>query len=86
MKAKKQTEANEVIAFSGVARSVQAYDNQGFRNFRIVTLTIEDGEVKEIEYSDPYASFEAMAKMELWNMDSIIKLNNKWVDGATLKK
>jgi hypothetical protein len=45
--------------FSGIARSVEAFDNQGFRNFRILTLHLQDDRVIKIERSDPYASFEA---------------------------
>jgi hypothetical protein len=72
--------------FTGVARSVQCFENQGHRNFKILTLHLEHGMVTLIEYSDPYASFEAMAKMELWNMHSIINLNNHWKDKEAIKK
>lgn len=72
--------------FSGIARTVECYNNQGFRNFRILTLTIAQGEVTAIERSDPYASFEAMAKMELANEFSILNLNNQWQNGKTLSK
>lgn len=77
---------DKIVGFSGVARSVEAYDNQGFRNFRILTLTLENGGVVKIERSDPYASFEAIAKMELLNMDSVLHLNNTWAAGKTLSK
>lgn len=77
---------HSVLPFTGVARSVEAFDNQGFRNFRILTLHLENGMVMKIHYSDPYASFEAIARMELWNEMSILNLNNNWKNGATLVK
>src|SRR4051812_41159189 len=72
--------------FTGLARSVEAFDNQGFRNFRIVTLHLEEGVVRKVEYSDPYASFETISRMELWNELSILNLNNNWKAGKTLVK
>lgn len=74
------------VQFSGVARSVECFDNQGFRNFRIVKLTINKGIVCHIENSDPYASFEAISKMELANELSVINLNNNWENRKTLSK
>lgn len=88
MAKKQSTELKEPKpeGFSGLARSVQAYDNQGFRNFRIVTLHLENGSVVKTEYSDPYASFEVIARMELCNELAIIHLNNNWENGKTLAK
>jgi hypothetical protein len=77
-------ERNE--GFTGIARSVQAYDNQGFRNFRIVTLHLVNGSVVKTEYSDPYASFEAISRMEMANEVAIHHLNNTWNNGGTLSK
>lgn len=72
--------------FTGLARSVEAFDNQGFRNFRIITLNIEHGKVTKVEYSDPYANFEAISRMELWNEMGILNLNNNWQPGKTMCK
>ena len=72
--------------FSGIARTVECYNNNGFRNFRILTLQIDKGVVKKVTPSDPYASFEAIVKMELANELSVINLNNNWEDGKTLVK
>lgn len=69
-----------------VARTVEAFDNQGFRNFRILTLYIENGVVRHIDKSDPYASFETISRMELSNELSILHLNNTWENGKTLVK
>ena len=72
--------------FSGIARSVIAFDNQWFRNFKIVTLKIEDNQVMEIQYSDPYANFECISRVELANELGIIHLNNHWAPGKTMQK
>jgi hypothetical protein len=72
--------------FSGLARSVECYDNQGFRNFRIVTLHIKCGSVVRVEKSDAYASFEAIARMELANEKGIWNLSNRWKDRDTMSK
>lgn len=78
--------APKKCSFTGIARSVEAYNHEGFRNFRIVTLHIEEGVVQRSEYSDPYASFEAISRLELWNEKSVIHLNSNWKNGETLRK
>jgi hypothetical protein len=73
--------------FSGVARSIQCFLNNGqFRNYRILTLHVQKGKVTKVEYSDPYANFEAMVKMELANELGLIHLNNNWLDGRILER
>lgn len=72
--------------FNGIARTVEAYDNHGFRNFRILTLHIVKGVIRKIDYSDAYASFEAISRLEIWNEMSVWNLNNNWKAGATLIK
>lgn len=79
-------EQGERFSFTGIARSVEAFDNQGFRNFRVLTLHLQDGLVIRIDRSDPYASFEAISKLELWNELAIHHLNNNWENGKTLSK
>jgi hypothetical protein len=83
----KQTEKKSTpVKFSGVARSVQCYDHEGYRNFRICRMTIKDGIVTRIEYSDPFASFELIAKLELEQELAIHNLNSNWLDGKTLER
>lgn len=77
---------HSVPDFTGVARSVQAFDNQGFRNFKILIIHIEHGMVNKIDYSDPYANFEAISRMELSNEIAVHNLNDNWVNGKTLSK
>jgi hypothetical protein len=75
------------LAFTGIARSVQCFMNNGkFRDFRIVTLTIQDGMVIDVKYSDPYASWETIAKLEVISLNSVNHLNTVWKDGRTLSK
>jgi hypothetical protein len=73
-----------VSDFTGVARSVVAYNNQGFKNYRIITLYLEQGRVVRQEHSDPYANFEAISRLELANEKSMLHLNNNWKSGDTL--
>lgn len=82
---KQKTKSTE-SDFTGIARTVEAFDNQGFRNFRILTLHLERGKVTKIDRSDPYASFEAIARMEIWNEISVLHLNNTWKNGKALEK
>lgn len=67
--------------FSGVARSVVCFNHNGWKNFRMVTLTVEDGKVVKAHYSDPFASFETIQKLELANDYTQLRLNACWADG-----
>lgn len=73
-------------AFTGIARSVQCYMNNGHRNFRILLLHIEEDVVVKTEYSDPYAQWEAISRMDLWNANSLLSLNDSWKPGKALYK
>lgn len=90
MKQKEAKEVKEVQSvsprFTGVARSVQCFEHQGHRNFKIVTLTIENDQVIRTELSDPYGTFEIATKLELANNNAIINLNMKWKDQLALTK
>ncbi len=72
--------------FTGIARSIECFDNQGFNNFRILTLYVTKGSVTKIDVSDPYANFEAVSRLELWNDIAMINLNMHWKHGKTLMK
>lgn len=73
--------------FTGVARSIECYrNNEIFQNYRILTLHIEKGKVKRIDYSDPYASFEALVKTEIATHTAIINLGSHWEHGKALSK
>lgn len=71
-------------AFTGKARSFECYVHEGFKNYRIVTLDIQDGLVIEKTYSDPYASFEANARLELFNTNDFVKLMTKYRAGKNM--
>lgn len=66
---------------SGVARSIVCFNHNGWPNYRIATVTINKGKVTKVNYSDPFANFEAIAKLEYMNEISMIRLNNAWLDG-----
>lgn len=72
--------------FSGTARSIQCFWNNGFPNFRIVTLTLEKGKVASTHYSDAYASFELGAKLNLANDIAGISLSLHWEELKAMSK
>lgn len=76
--------------FTGIARSIQAYAMSAsgidFNNFRVVTLHVEKGKVIKTEYSDPYASFEVLIKMEFANRMSFDRLNTRYENGKAFEK
>ena len=71
--------------FTGVARTLVCENNNGFRNFRILTFHILDGVVINEEKTDCFAGFEAITKMEKSNLDSYFKLNNRWAQGLGMR-
>lgn len=72
--------------FTGLARSVVCYKNQGYSNFRIHTLYIEKGKVVKMDISDPWANFETAAILENVSHISMIHLNNTYIDGKAFDK
>lgn len=72
--------------FTGVARTIVCVEHQGFRNYRIVDLFIENNQVTQKCYSDPFAAFEATAKLEIINDFATLKLNTGWTHGQGWKK
>lgn len=72
------------INFSGVMTTIQASKNGDFSNYQIVTAVIEDGVVKNLHRSQPYAGFEAMAKLEIQTDRALNRLVNQYRDGRTL--
>lgn len=76
-----------VKPFTGIARSVVCYDhNSQFRNFKIITLHIENDVVVKKTFSDPYVNFEAISRLEIENELGILNLNNSWEDGKAMQK
>lgn len=72
--------------FTGIARTVECYMNQGYNNFRVLTLHIEKGKVMKMDVSDPWANFETAAILENVSHISMIHLNNSWKDGKSFDK
>ena len=77
----KEEKAEKPQKFTGIARSVQCIKQQGYNNFQIVTLLIEDGIVKHIEKSEPFASWEAIAKLEVKCHEATLSLNHNYETG-----
>ncbi len=74
-------------SFSGVAYSVICYDHmKQFRNFRIVTLTIEKGIIVQAETSDNYTNWETISRLEIITQSAVLNLNDNWKDGKALQK
>lgn len=71
----------ETVQFTGVARSVECVKQQGFNNFRLVTLKIEDGLVVDKKTSYPYCQVEAIAFMEKETAGATWNLNCNYEDG-----
>lgn len=72
------------VNFSGVMTTIQASKNGDFSNYQIVTAVIESGVVKSLHKSQPYAAFEAMAKLEIQTDRALNRLVNQYKDGLTL--
>lgn len=72
--------------FTGIARSVVCYKNQGYNNFRVHTLHLEKGKIVKMDVSDPWANFEAAAILENVSHISMIHLNNTFEDGKAFDK
>lgn len=76
---KPESTAKEPI--TGVAYIMQAVKDQGFNNFRICALFIENGEIVHVEKSQPYAAFEALAKADHRFTLAHWELNSRFKDG-----
>lgn len=64
--------------FSGIAHTLVYRPHEGFANYAVATLKISEGIVEEITLSDPYAGFEAMAKMELLNEKKLEEMRKNY--------
>lgn len=69
-----------------MARTVECFENQGFRNMRVVTLFIEDGVVVRVKRSDAWQAFELIAKLDVANHMDVLYLNGQWVDKKTMSE
>ena len=76
----------DIVQFTGIARSVECVIQQGYNNFYLVTLHIEDGLVKKKEVSDPYVSFEAIARLEVQCHEATLSLNHNYKNGKAWTK
>lgn len=74
----------EPIGFTGQVLTVECYKHFEFMNYRIVTLNIENGNVISTKYSQPYASFEAISKLEGINDIAFKDLLETYKNGKVL--
>ncbi len=75
------------VKFSGLALSVECDLQAGtFNNFRIATLKLDNGILVDKKLSEPYASFEAIARMEIAVNKAVLSLNFEYEDGKAWKK
>ncbi len=90
-----EIEPNPVVAsaslpFTGVARTLECFQQivsgMTFNNYVIVDLEIIDGVVKKVTKSEPYASFEAIAKKEVLDTYSQQNLENNYKHGKSWEK
>jgi hypothetical protein len=79
--AKSKKSKDAVPGLTGVAFTIQASKDQTFANFRIVTLFLVDGEVVHTETSQPFATFEALARTEVFLSAAIWNLSSRYADG-----
>lgn len=56
-----------LVDFTGEVYTLVRRPHNGFANYAIATLTIKNGRVVGQTLSDPYAGFEATARLELAN-------------------
>lgn len=82
----REVEAPAKIPFTGVARSVECYEHEGWPNFKIVTLTIENGEVVGKTLSDAYANWETIARLEIVAQDATLSLKAGYAHGKAWSK
>jgi hypothetical protein len=76
--------------FTGLARTLECYQQvvsgMTFNNYVIVDLAIVDGVVKTVTKSEPYASFEAIAKKEVLDTYSQQSLEKNFEHGKSWEK
>ncbi len=72
--------------FTGYARSIECVKQYGFNNFYIVTLKIEDDKVVSKKVSEPYALFEAIARLEIQIQAASLNLNSGYAPGLAWKE
>lgn len=55
------------MRFTGEVHTLLFRPHQGFANFTVATLELNDGKVTGARFSDPYAGFEAAAQLTIRN-------------------
>lgn len=71
--------------FTGIARTLICEMNNGFSNYRILTLHILNGKIVRVVKSDCFASFEVGPKLDIANHSSMASLVNRWSPGLGMR-
>ena len=72
-------------AVTGVTYGIRAIRHQGFSSFEIVTFFLVNGHLVHIEYSQPYASFEAIARFHILIDSSVWNLQANYQNGRLFR-
>lgn len=64
-----------------VAFTFQASKEKGFSNFKIVTLFVRNGEIVHVEKGQEFATFEAIARSEVFVSAAIWNLSSRYRPG-----
>lgn len=57
--------------------------HNGFANYTIATITIKDGKVTDIQYSEPYNGTESLIRMDMLNGRLLEKMRRNYPAGFT---
>jgi hypothetical protein len=69
------------LPFTGTAISLECVKHQGFSNYFVVTLAVDNGQVIKKTYSAPFALWEAIARAEMQVSQRSWALHDKFSHG-----
>lgn len=72
-------------ALTGVTYGIRAIRHQGFSSFELVTFFLVNGVLVHTEYSQPYASFEAIARFHVLIDSSVWNLQANYQNGRLFR-
>lgn len=67
--------------FSGTMHTLVYRPHQGFADYAVATVEVEDGKVKSVTLSDPYCAIEARDRMDYQNRQLLEKLRRNYPAG-----
>lgn len=66
--------AEQLYTFTGTTHTIVYRPHEGFANYAIASITMNDGKIIKTELSQPYAAFEALVKLETINDKQLEKM------------